>query len=55
MDFALIIGGVMVFMAYSIALVLLGMGITNKYNKIAWDKFYEGRDGKRRKDGAGAL
>ena len=43
MNAIFIIGAVMVFVIYSIALVLLGMGISNKFNRIAWDKFYEGR------------
>ena len=43
MNVIFVIGAVMVFVIYSIALVLLGMGISNKFNRIAWDKFYEGR------------
>lgn len=28
---------------YSIAMVFLGMAVATKYNRQAWDKFYEGR------------
>lgn len=57
MDFLIIVAIVIILVIYSIALVLLGMGMSNRYNKQAWDKFYEGRDGTppRRKAGAGGL
>lgn len=57
MNFLMVVAIVIVLVIYSIGLVLLGMGMSNKYNKMAWDKFYEGRDGTipRRKAGAGGL
>lgn len=45
MNAAFVIGVCLLLVIYSIALVLLGMGIATKYNRQAWDKFYEGRDG----------
>lgn len=38
-----IIGGCVLFVVYSIALLLGGMAVATKYNRQAWDKFYEGR------------
>ena len=40
----LIVGGCALFVIYSLALLLAGMAISTKYNRQAWDKFYEGRD-----------
>lgn len=42
-----VIGACALFVVYSLALVLVGMGISTKYNRQAWEKFYEGRDGVR--------
>ena len=39
----LIIGACALFMIYSLALLLAGMAISTKYNRQAWDKYYEGR------------
>lgn len=43
MDVLLVIGVCTLFVIYSIALVALGMGVATKYNRQAWEKFYEGR------------
>lgn len=46
MDAAFVVGGCVLFVAYSIALVVLGMGISARFNAQAWNKYYEGRDGR---------
>ena len=38
-----IIGACALFMIYSLALLLAGMAIATKYNRQAWEKYYEGR------------
>lgn len=38
-----IIGACALFVIYSLALLLVGMGISTKYNRQAWEKYYEGR------------
>ena len=39
-----IIGACALFVIYSIALLCVGMGIATRYNRQAWEKFYEGRN-----------
>lgn len=43
MDWLCVLGVGVLFVGYSLALILLGMAISTKYNRQAWDKFYEGR------------
>lgn len=40
-----IIGACALFVIYSLAMVAVGMAIATRYNRQAWDKFYEGRNG----------
>ena len=44
MDWLWVIGVAALFVAYSIALVFLGMAVATKYSRQAWDKYYEGRE-----------
>ena len=32
-----------VFVIYSLCMVFIGMAVATKYNRQAWEKFYEGR------------
>lgn len=43
MNTFVIFGVCALFVIYSVALVLVGMGISTKYNRQAWEKFYEGK------------
>lgn len=40
-----IIGACALFVIYSLAMLLAGMAIATKYNRQAWEKYYEGRNG----------
>lgn len=40
-----IIGACALFVIYSLAMLLAGMAISTKYNRQAWEKYYEGRNG----------
>ena len=47
MNWIWVIIGALSFAAYTVFLIGVGIRLGNCFNKRAWDKFYEGRDGKR--------